>query len=377
MIAGYTSDPALAGVSEFAIDQVAEVFVARLDHTGDRLWSKPLPGSGVPIAMKLDPAGNIVVAAAYLADRTRAINSSLSTNDLYLAKIRPNGDIIYARDIPYDGGVVPYGLAVDAEGASYVCGGYISGDGLIFTFLAKYDADGDEVWAKKFSHTGTWASADGIALLANGDVAITGGFNGTIDFGGGKLTTLATFGTSMMSNGFIARFTPEGEHVESTRFGGAVFDSGKDLVALSGGDLLVSGSMSGISEIGGKTADGADGSPFVARLDPAGNARFIAIAHATGTPYALVADPDEQTFHLTGWFQQNYFLFEFDANGAVSPAGANVNGSLIWSNDIAVDSAGSLWVSGGFQYAIDFGNGISLSAADKGVFLVRLERQAL
>jgi hypothetical protein len=50
---------------------------------------------------------------------------------------------------------------------------------------------------------------------------------------------------------------------------------------------------------------------------------------------------------------------------------------LIWSNDIAVDSAGSLWVSGGFQYAIDFGKGISLSAVDKGVFLVRLERQDL
>jgi hypothetical protein len=375
LIAGYTSDPALAGVA-FATDQVAETFVARLDHTGDRLWSKPLPGSGVPIAMKLDPEGNIVIVAAYLPDRTQPISSSFSTDDLYLAKLRPNGDTIYARDIPYDSGVVPYGLVVDAEGASYVCGGYFSPDssGRILTFLAKYDPDGDEVWVKKIPHTGTWASADGIALLANGDVAITGGFNGTIDFGGGALSTLAVSGTSMGSNGFIARFTPGGEHVESTRFGGTLYDSGKDLVALSDGDLLVSGSMSGISEIGGKTADGAEGSPFVARLDPEGAARFVAIAHTSGTPYALVADPDEQTFHLTGWFGQNYFLWEFGADGEVG-RGAGVNGSLIWSHDIAVDSLGSLWVSGGFQYAVDFGNGISLTAADKGVFLVRLERE--
>jgi hypothetical protein len=52
------------------------------------------------------------------------------------------------------------------------------------------------------------------------------------------------------SNGFIARFTPEGEHVESTRFGGTDYANGKDLVALSDSDLLVSGSMSGISESG-------------------------------------------------------------------------------------------------------------------------------
>ena len=377
LIAGYTSDPALAGLEAFATDQVAESFVARLDRTGERLWSKPLPGSGVPIAMKLDPEGNIVIVAAYLPDRTRAINSSFSTNDLYLAKLRPNGDMVYARDIPYDDGVVPYGLVVDAEGASYVCGGFIISDGTgsIFTFLAKYDPDGDEVWVKKIAHTGTWASADGIALLANGDIAITGGFNGTIDFGGGELTTLAmSESSSPGSNGFIARFTPEGEHVESTRFGGTVYDSGKDLVALSDGDLLVSGSMIGISEIGGKMADGAEGSPFVARLDPEGAARWVAIAHTSGAPYGLVADPDEQTFHLTGWFGQNTFLYEFGPNGEVG-RGFSVNGSLIWSNDIAVDSAGSLWVSGGFQYTIEFENGISLTAPDKGVFLVRLERE--
>ncbi|HEY3496350.1 MAG TPA: hypothetical protein VGK73_16735 [Polyangiaceae bacterium] len=377
VIAGYTQDPRLAGLTEFPSGQLAETFAARLDRAGQLLWSRSLPGSGIPNAIAIDAQGDIVISASYLPERNYTIYMGSYTEAVYLAKLRPSGDVVYAREIPFDSGVMPYGMTVDPGGAIYVSGGYMNPDqgNNAFTFLAKYDAEGRESWTKIFEHTGTWSSAEGVAVLPNGEVTITGGFNGTIDFGGGALTTEASDGTFASSNGFLARFTASGEHVESTRFGGTVYDSGTDVVALSDGDLVLTGSISGVSELGGKTANGGDGAPFLARVAPDGSARFFEVAPGTGTPYTLVADPGEGLFHLTGWFGENHVLFEFGPNGELGLA-AIVSGTQIWSHGLAVDSAGSLWVSGGFQYGIDFGGGVAFEADDKGVFLVRLDRRS-
>jgi hypothetical protein len=378
VIAGYTRDPAFLGLQAFEEGHVAEVFAARLDHAGQVLWTTLLPGSAIPSEIALDPQGDIVIVAPYLADRQFTIYMGSSTNDLYVAKLRPTGDIVYARDIPFDSSTIPYGMTVAPDGSIYVVGGCQNPDmsNNFFALLAKYDADGNESWTKKFVHTGTWASADGVAVLANGDVAITGGFNGTIDFGGQPLTTEAVYETYSMSNGFLATFAPNGDHLGSARFGGDIFDRGTDLVALSDGDLLLAGQISGIVTLGGKTAEGHDGegSPFVARLDPTGTADWFEVAAARGLPYDLEVDPDEGLIHLAGFFSGNHFLFEFGPNGEHALA-ATVPGTDIWSYSLAVDSTRSLWLSGAYRYDVDFGAGAAFMAEDRGVFLVRLERQ--
>jgi hypothetical protein len=90
-------------------------------------------------------------------------------------------------------------VAVDANGDVVVTGVFFdtvdfgggpltsAGNGDIF--VAKYSAsDGSHLWSRRFGGT-SFEEGSGVAVDANGDVVVTGRFHGTVDFGGGPLTS--------------------------------------------------------------------------------------------------------------------------------------------------------------------------------------------
>lgn len=379
VIAGATSDAKLAGLDKLEEGVKSEAFVARLDRSGKVLWSKPLPDAGMPNAIAVSPDGEVVVLASFLPS-LEAVSPSFYGDSAYLAKLGASGSFVYEKELTFPLSPRAHALTVDGTGQVYVGGSVVNPDviGQEDAFLAKYDAQGEEVFYHPFEHDASTCILNNLSMLPNGDIVGVGTFNGTVDFGGGALSTEAHLEQYSMPNGFVARFSSSGAHVFSQRFGGDVFDTGVAVHALPDGDFLLGGALSGSSSVGGKSVIVTDeGAAFVARLDGAGKARWLQTLPGHGTVWGLTADADGTTVHAAGNFG-GAFLVEYDATGKklaeLSPA--EPSSGPLSSHSVAVDSGGGVWVSGSFQDAVNFGNDNALSSARAGVYLLRLFRLA-
>jgi hypothetical protein len=376
VVAGATSDLALAGVTAFPTGVLAEAFVAELARDGSVKWSTPLPDAGMPSAVVVEENGDVLVLAPFIPDATSLFPGQYADSVL-LARLDASGDVLYERELAFGTGTIAEGLAVDAAGAIYVAGSQIPEDDFPneYVLFAKYDAEGLELWTKVFEHEGSTAYASSVTIAAGGDAVIAGVFNGSMNLGGEALETDALLGTSKMPNGFVARFNAAGDHVSSQSFGGTIFDGATALQGLDDGDVLLGGWLSGVATVGGQaiTADEEEGSAFLARLDAAGAARWVSLAAATGATYDIVTDSDEGAFFVAGELGASDYLAEITASGEPGPTWTVTSGTLI-GRSAAVDAQGSVWLAGDFVGELDLGNGNVLPATDAGVCLMRMDR---
>jgi hypothetical protein len=169
------------------------MFVARLDAQGNAVWSKAIGDVAEQHVtdVTVDKAGNIVLTG-------------------------------------YFKGVMDFGK-VGGNGAPVV----ITATDAYDVFLAKIDPQGNPVFASRF---GGFLDqlAYGVATDGANNIAVVGSFYGNIDFGGG------TFNTPD-GNAFAASFTPQGAHRWSKNMGGANFQEARSVRFDSANDALVTG----------------------------------------------------------------------------------------------------------------------------------------
>lgn len=217
------------------------------------------------------------------------------------------------------------GVATDDQGNIIVAGSF-SGNfdlkkvilvaaGAEDYFVAKFDSNGDLIWAKAF---GDAADQSGDICVAvdkkSGRIVIGGTLRGSVDFGGGPL--VASQGASY---GFFALFDSGGNHVWSEQFGNDNTISTVNLVDFDdAGDVLASAtyySSSGLDL-------GAFSLPATQQSDDAWIAKLAAKnPNDTGTPLWAT--------HI--------------ADGAVGPFGSQ------WPRGIAHDAANNVFVTGIFD----------------------------
>src|SRR6185437_13776695 len=128
-----------------------------------------------------------------------------------------------------------------------------------------------------------------IAVDPSRNVLLATTFSGTIDFGGGPLTSV---GTSDLA---IAELDPSGNLVWSESFGasGASVSGIKALGATTSGGLAIAAGMSGAVDFGCGTISGASGATtLIANFDAKGAVIYSRIVQlqASLVPSLLVAD---------------------------------------------------------------------------------------
>jgi hypothetical protein len=198
------------------------------------------------------------------------------SSDFYVTKFTAAGAALWSRSF---GGSFPdasVGVAVDPAGDVLVLG-YFSqaidlGGGTLRTassdydvFLAKFaSANGAYRWARSFAGPG-YEMPYALSTDANGNVAITGYFQYTINLGGSLLSSVSSGTTDV----FVAKYSPAGAHLWSERFGGTSSDYGTAMAARSTGHLVVTGMFNGVADFGGQSVTSAGSSDaFVLQLDP-------------------------------------------------------------------------------------------------------------
>ena len=200
-----------------------------------------------------DSANNIYVVGSFYGNIAVGDDSlinavSSGTSDMCLIKYDPNGNPIWALN---EGGTESDGarnLAVDNEGNIYVGGYYysttmqinqttFSGNAYGDIFIAKYDTDGNNQWAKKGSSTDKDVLTD-IDVDHQGNLYVTGYFEGPSIAFGNKSTTNTNAGKR---DGFITRLNTDGGTYYVQRQGGIEHDESNDVAVDKFGNAYITG----------------------------------------------------------------------------------------------------------------------------------------
>ncbi|HUU68100.1 MAG TPA: SBBP repeat-containing protein [Planctomycetota bacterium] len=192
IVVGATSSPnfPVAGGFDTSYNGDLDGFILRISPSGHLLWSSYIGGSGNDnaIAVAIDPACEIVLAG-YTESSDLPVpggfDTELSYEDVFVAKVAPSGQLLWAS---YFGGRstdYPFDIAVDAEGNAYITGSTHSPDlptpggydqtygGSKDCFVAKITNDVRLEWSSYLG--GIYADeAAGITIGPAGDIFIAG-----------------------------------------------------------------------------------------------------------------------------------------------------------------------------------------------------------
>jgi hypothetical protein len=255
-----------------------DIFVVKLDGAGEHLWSKGFGGKGRDggwtIAVGSDD--DVVIGGSFedAVDFGGGMLVSQGSEDGFVTKLDAFGNHLWSRAFGGANEDRATGIAVDATGNVFVIGstegGIYFGQGPepVGRFVLKLDPAGALLWSHVFWATGAF-EAYGIATDPQGEAVIVGQVTGSVDFGGGMLTSVA--GDAWASDVFVAKLGADGAHLWSRLFGASGSDVGRGVAVSSKDDILLTG-YSEAGDFGGGPLPNIGGDDaFVAALDSLGN----------------------------------------------------------------------------------------------------------
>lgn len=372
---GYTSSNIVFGATNLINPGVgtSDIFLVKYDASGNVLWAKTFGGASGEVgnAIATDAIGNAYITGLFTSSvmtigTVTLTNTSTTGSDVFVAKLDPSGNTIWAKSAGGTAGDKGNGIAVDATGNVYVTGnfnsvsinfgtGAISNAGTNDVFIVKYDQSGNAMWSKNAGGSGDDAG-NGIAIDATGGVYVTGYFSSSsINFGTGNLTN-ASSGTQDL---FVVKYTSAGTAVWSARSGGSLDDPGTG-IAVSKNNVYVTGAFNSATIVFGTTTltnSSAGTSDFLlAKYDLGGNPGWAKRAGGSDYDGGNTAACDSLgNVYVTGYFVSSSLNF-----------GSNtVNNSTFGTKDlfvVAYNGTGvDLWGIAAGGSATETGNGMAVS----------------
>lgn len=305
-------------------------------------WARSLPGKGYDFGngVVLDTMGNVYVTGtfndtldcdpgpgtAYLISAKISNNDPSQTN-IFIAKYDPNGNYIWAKSIRGQPGFKSY-LAIDATGSLIVAGLFIDstdfdpGPNLAIlhpagqqeVFIAKYDGNGNFIWVKNMA-VGAWPSAVDVDPMGN--IAISGTFDDSADFDPG--TGTAWLVAAQQTEIYVARYDNDGNYLWAHRMGG----------------------MSNQYDLGAGVASGSDGSVVA-------TGAFGGVATFSSTTFTMTAAGGGRDAYVMKHDSAGNFQWAIPIGG---PAGDH------YGLDVAIDKDDNVYAAGYFEGTVDFDPG--------------------
>jgi hypothetical protein len=385
-------------------------------------WAKPFGGISTDQAysVAIDTAGNVFTTGYFqgTVDFDPGVNTynltSAGLSDIFITKLDAAGNFIWAKRIGGAASDYGFALALDKYSNVYITG-YFKGladfdpgvntsnltpTGSFDVYIAKLDAAGNFVWAKKFDGASDELCYS-LFVDATGNVYTTGYFNSATDFDPGANTvTLTPAGTFDI---FISKLDASGNFIWVKQFGGAAAtNAGRFITADAAGNVYVTGYFSGTTDFdpGANTANLTSAGLydiFIAKLDVSGNfvwakqfggtaddygLSMAVDAHgslfATGFFYGTVDfDPGINTVNLTSTGQDDIFISKFDASGNFIWVKQIGSTSYDEAKYITMDASSNLYITGSFGGTVDFDPGANTtsmsSAGGDDVFICKLD----
>jgi hypothetical protein len=347
---------------------------------GDWEFVSQAGGSTSDVARSIvtDAGGNSYVAgyydgsATFVGTSTITLNSA-GGNDIFVAKYDPAGSCLWAVSAGGSGTDQAIGVALDYTGAVYVTGNFsltatfngttpvnLTSNGQSDLFVAKYDMNGDLLWARRAGGSGA-DYGNKIEADFAGNTYLTGYFaSDTLLFYGTVNDTLFTNGQNDI---LFARLDANGDVAWARSAGGSGNDNGNGIAVDGNGIVYLTGTFLNTAyfyKTVGKDSLVSQGSNdvFTAVFDPMGDLLWVRQGGSTLTDIG-------SNITFDGW--ANVYVVGNCSNNCTffSPLNGSITVTSNGSSDvflICYDSFGNLkWAKTAGGAGAEFGSGLVLT----------------
>ncbi len=330
--------PASTGFGDYG-----QAFILKLDAAGTYVWAKIFGGVGgeEPRELESDGAGNMYVTGNFygIADFdpspgtfniTGGTFNDPNSSDAFVMSLNSAGAFRWANSFGGTDAQEGRALAVTAAGNVYSAGVFANTTDLdpgpgtsaatapaVFgVYFSKLDSTGAFVWGKFLTNAG-FNGSTGLSLDASENIVASGHFYLPMDFdpGSGTATLTPTPGSPASQDVYFLKLNSSGDFVWVRSVGGPPVEFLTASTSDAAGNVYATGTFSGTADF----------------------------------------DPGAGTFNLTTGAGKNLFVVKLDAAGAFSWA-ARV-GDTVGVGDVAVDAAGTCYLTGAFASTVDFDPG--------------------
>jgi hypothetical protein len=313
-----------------------DLFLAKFNSAGAHQWSKRFGDANEQEseAIATDLNNNVCWAGYFYGAVNFGAGSlpSMGGRDAFLAKFDPAGVYMWAKRIGDAGDQLGTSVAtdhwgnvffgIDFTGTVNFGGGNLTTAGNFDIGIGQYSYDGVYQWQHQFGDAGNQQVMALATQPDDGYVFLTGVNAGTVDFGGGPLTSAGGL------DAYLAELDCNGVHLWSNEWGDAAHQTPGSVATAPSGDVFITGQLEGSVNFGGGVLTSAGNQDvFVAQFSPTGT-------HKWSRSYGDAA--------------------KYQIGGCVT-----------------ADYENHVLVSGGFQGVIDFGGG-PLTANSFDAFVVEL-----
>lgn len=233
-----------------------DMFIVKYDASGTEVWAKSAGGSSsydIGNSISTDINGNSYVTGSFSCPIIVFGSTTLTNtggNDVFIAKYDTNGNVVWAKNAGGSNDDSGRSIVIDDSGNSYVTGKFnsptINWEGTILTnvagydfFIAKYDISGNMLWVK-VAGGNDWDEPNGITVDASGNSYITGWFNSSSLMIGGTNLMAVSVDQALL---FMAKYDANGNVLWAGSAGGGFYSAavGNGIVADVNGNIYITG----------------------------------------------------------------------------------------------------------------------------------------
>ena len=247
------------GVYNLSSPGSADVYISKLDSSGNFVWAKSIGGSNLEqsFTIVLDHIGNIYVGGSFGSmpadfDPGPGINnlSAIGLQDIFILKLDPAGNFLWAKAT---GGTETdncFAITFDQNNNPIICGTYkgtvdfnpgigvfnlTSIGGWFNGYIYKLDILGNFMWAKSLAVS----SIENIVIDNLGNLIFTGNFENVIDFNPGAGTY--NLNATGFTDTYVCKLNSAGNFIWVKNMGGSSYTTGLSLAIDTLSNLYISG----------------------------------------------------------------------------------------------------------------------------------------
>ncbi len=326
---------------------------------------------GYNIAVDTNSNSYVIGEFRGTADFGSTVLTSQGNADVFVAKLDPNGNWLWAQRA---GGIdedIGQDVVVDANGNVYITGYFqntgdfgtvnLTSQGVYDVFVAKLDTNGNWLWAQRVGGT-DWDIGRGIGIDANANIYITGIFGGTAWFGSYSITSSGSWDV------FVAKCDTNANWQWAQRSGDWNAQYARDIAVTLSGDAYITGYFWGTLVFGPSSITSVEiNDVFVAKCDTNGNWQWGQRAGGISDDWGWrIASDTAGNAYITGYFNgtANFGTTSLSSQGKYDVFVAKLDslGNWQWTKQaggtdgdfgygISVDSNGNVYISGCYYYA--------------------------
>jgi hypothetical protein len=233
-----------------------DVFLAKFNSSGVRIWCTYLGGSGADNAegIAIDNENNIYITGSTISpEAVFNYNGWQSqkniSNDAFLTKFNPNGLVIWSTYCGGNGSDLANSICIDNQNNVYIAGTTNSNDTMGINgfktsltgsgdgFIAKYNSSGNKLWSTYFGGNNI-EDIRGIKIDQSNNLYIAGFTSSTASL---SLNSIYSTYNGGYYDSFVAKLENNGQVLWSAYFGGSDWDCAYSLNLDTENNIIIAG----------------------------------------------------------------------------------------------------------------------------------------